>query len=863
MVQGVREGGVCVVAALVLFAGLPPEVSLAQGRQWHDLPVEGGTNAIAAAAGIERGLPAWRVLYEASRRRHGLWGESSSSGARDAPSESGGSATVPLPLAPATWRGLLGRQDLPDDQLALAILADRRSALLYRGLAALDEPTLAAVAADPDAVRRMRDRHADVLAAFGGRFQVRDGAVLVPGGEEEEPLWARLVGESPRAPAAFLLALLEANGGRRALLYDSVARLDTPHQRFALGLYLPAGPPRVAAIVSLSAAFDRESAWWRPEGGAFRRPEADTARLLREVRVSRDGPLAPPSARAFWQAAFESVRTRPAEGAARRVLASAPAEAGWLAEQVGAGSPSSRRRRLEQLTFAQRVFGDAKEDEQPNVLAAVRGLPEARALLLALERIGTRDPALYAAAVGAARRAEFVTGEEAIRVHGTLQGALGVVDRARFARTLDLAAAERLLRSLFELPGQSEGGARALAEWVEGVLLPELGRAVHGAPPPEEPERTILRAMAGDRTGGRADPAPIEWEGLWYRADLGRAELARLSRVLVRQGGGGLSAALRECHAVPQKKRDACGAALGQALVSLVYTAALGDPGGPALAGSNPSLRHEFGAEPWALPEEVAEPGVPWHVRGSLLGLERALARLSLHGLSGDALPDGPPLFDGAEQRGLAAPAVLVNARELTDAGRDAVSAAVESGRSRAAALRPGDAEVAAVCRDAGLDPWRARALEWLLEHEPAARGSFFSLGELVSLAVPGERRFDAWGVSDELGSGLLPRMPGPVPLDETAGRPPQPALAEAFVDLQLRAAMHLAERRLPASLEPWLVATLLPDLFAEARPLGPDDRLGLDAWVRAQGRERLDDAVASLTGRGPLQPAPQPGGAR
>jgi hypothetical protein len=46
-------------------------------------------------------------------------------------------------------------------------------------------------------------------------------------------------------------------------------------------------------------------------------------------------------------------------------------------------------------------------------------------------------------------------------------------------------------------------------------------------------------------------------------------------------------------------------------------------------------------------------------------------------------------------------------------------------------------------------------------------------------------------------------------------------------------------------------------------RPLAPDDRFGLDAWVRDQPRERLDDAVASLAGRGILQPAPPPGGTR
>jgi hypothetical protein len=163
--------------------------------------------------------------------------------------------------------------------------------------------------------------------------------------------------------------------------------------------------------------------------------------------------------------------------------------------------------------------------------------------------------------------------------------------------------------------------------------------------------------------------------------------------------------------------------------------------------------------------------------------------------------------------------------------------------------------------RDAGLDPWRERALAWLLAHEPVAREGFFSLGELLDLGAPGRAGWDAWGVADGIGSGLRLRLPRALPLDEASGRPAEPALAGAFVDLGLRVALHLAERRLPASLAPPLLATLLPDLLAEARPVAPDDRLALDAWVRALPRERLDDAIASLSGRGPLLPAPQPGG--
>jgi hypothetical protein len=249
---------------------------------------------------------------------------------------------------------------------------------------------------------------------------------------------------------------------------------------------------------------------------------------------------------------------------------------------------------------------------------------------------------------------------------------------------------------------------------------------------------------------------------------------------------------------------------------------------------------------------------VPWHARGSLLGLERALAQLSLHRLDGDALPEEPPVLGLEYRRALAAPVGLANPRDLSDVGRDAVAAAIDAGRRRVAVLEPGTSETAAVCRDARLDPWRARAFEWLLEHEVNARDAFFSLSELLHLGGGGQEALDAWGTVDEVSSGLCPRLPRPVPLDEKAGRRPQPAMAEDFVDLQLRVAVHLSERRLPASLAPALVAAVLPDLLAEARPLRPDDRLGLEAWVRALPRERLDDAVAALAGMGTLQPAPE-----
>ena len=824
-------------------------------RQWRALPVEGGTSVIARAAGLEPGLPSWRVLYEACQRRHGLWGEDAGSVPEtDSLATPSGQALVPLPLAPAFWRGLLrdGKQ-LPDERLALAILAERRAALLYRGLAGLDEETLAALSAEPDVLRRIQVRHADVFAAFASRFAVRGGAVVVPGGPGAEATWQALVGASPKAPARFLLKLVERNEGRLAFLYDSVARLNPARQRLALGLPVGPGTDPEAALLGLYAAFEAETAWWRSGRGAFARPDADAARVLRELRLAEDGGLAPPASLAFWVAVFDGKPATP-----EAIRESPRVDVAWLAARIGNGDPRQRRLRLEQLSFAQRVFGSTAEEAPLEAIQALSGLRDTRALVLALERIGSRDPAVFAAAVAGARSSlSFEASRDLARAHAGLQGALAVVDRARFSGALDALAAERLVGSLLQLP-LSGVVERGLAGWVQQTLLPALAEAVGGDL--ADPDQTVLRAMAGAATD-RLAGVSFDWEGLWYRAQPERAALRRLERVRRRQGGRGLKDALDECRApTTEKERHVCAGAVGEALTSLVYAAHLGEPDGPALRGEDPARRHEFLPDAWALPSEVSGPGVAWHVQGSLLGLETALARLSLHRMEADQLPDRAPVLDAVQRRGLAMSAGLSSGLELSDADQCALAAAVASGRRRVQRLAAASPDLQAVARDAGLDPWRARALEWLLEHEPAALSAFFSLGELAYLGEPAGGRWDGWGAPDPTVSGLQLRLSFPRPLDESSGRKPESALAEGFVDLGVRVAVHLAERGLPASLAPALVSTLLPDLFMEARPVAPDDRLALDAWAREQTSERLDDAIASLVGRGPLQPATAPG---
>lgn len=812
-----------VAAALLALVAPQAGAGEATPRQWG-----------SALAAVPPDLPAWRALYEEARRRHGFPWEAAWT---SVPAASGGAPAreVPLPLTMGAWRSLLGRPDLADEEVAAAILADRRSALLYRGLCALDEETLRALAADPVALARVRERHADVLALFGGRFRVRGGRVDVPGGEEAAGAWEAIVGEEASAPLPFLLALLEGADGRRALLYDSVARLDPARRRYALSLDLPSAA-RPAALRRLASVFEGERAWWRSGSGAHARPEADAARVLREAGLAPDGTLAPPNRRPFWAAVWGLPPPRGQE-------AEAAADAAWAAEAFSGGGPEESRARLEQLSFAQRTLGDPGEPSWPDLILAVRGIREARGLVLALERMGVRESALFAAGVRAARRASAAGGEAAERAHRGLQGGLAIVDRARFSRVLAADAAARLAAALFALPFDDAGAwPGGLARWVEGDLVPAAAAGVYGGLASGDAETTLLRAMAGDSLEAELSGERFEWDGVPCRADPGPAESIRLERVRERQGGPRLDDVLARCGETTAR---ACGEDLGSNLAALAYASALGDPDGPALGGGDPSPRHRFLPEPLALPEERSGPGVAWHVRGSLLGLERSLARLALPPPEDEAMPAAPPSLGEKDRQALVGAAALVNPRDLDAAGRDAVAAALAAGRRRTAGLGAGSPAVAEAAREAGLEPARAQALDWVLAREPAAAEAVLSLAELARLG--GGAGLDAWGTGDEIAAGLRVRFPPPVPLDESAGRASHLVLGAPFVDLQLRVAEHLAERRLPAALAPAVVRRLLPGLLFEARPLFPGDRLALEAWVRDLDRGRLDRAVAAL----------------
>jgi len=891
----------------------------------------GGLANLERAAGLDPSLPRWRALFELTRRLHPTYGEmagatralkdvasyldslgqASGSPAGDAgpsrrPRRSAASPdAVPLPLAPEVWRRALFRTALSEEGVVGAILRSRPASLIYRGLVQLDEETLGFVAEHPDLLGDLARGDLEAFSVFAGSWRVRQGRVAVPGGEEAAPLWESAVGERTSRPDRFLRKLLARDGARLFFYYDSVDRLDPPRQRFALGLGIP-GERRGEAFRLLREVFSREPPWWKPGWGSFSRSDVDAGSLFQAVRVLPSGEMAPPSGRVFWRAVF-------GEGSGGDKSASPPnADAAFLAARVASGVIESRRLRLEQLRFAQRVFADAPASSVADTATAVQSVEDRPALVYSLERMGFHDPALYAEALRAARRFDRLTAETQARALAQFQGALFILERARFRRVLDGVAALSLVHSLIAVPVSEDGRYEGhLAAWLSEQALPVLGEAVYGPLPPGTAEATVGRAIAGAVLPRGADPAPFEWEGLYYHADPGLAELTRFERIRERAGGNSLDQVLAFCRAArgrepladrlpalrelgrelapaafPESEdpsprdlledaakeagRDGEGKAsallvragdalLADVLVAIAYAPHLGDDQGEALPGGSVARRHVFGTTPWRLAGEKIVPGQRWHVAGSLLGLDLGLARLQLRRLSPE-VPSRPPGIDARSRLAFAQGAALLNASDLDDAGRDAVAAAIRRGRERVRRLRDDPEELAAASRDAGLGAFRTRALRFVVTSEPSALPGFFSLGELFRLGAPDGESGDAWGapaLAD--GGGWRLRMPPPRPLEDLAGRRLDELLAARMPDLALRAAADLSSRRLPASLAPALVSYLVTDLAEEVEPIGHDDWLALSRYLLEVKPSRVDDYVAALAGDGPLRPAPDP----
>lgn len=130
-------------------------------------------------------------------------------------------APTPIPVLYSAdyWMAALGRQsDFID-----GFLSDPSLCRLYLGLSHLDHATAEALRRQA-APGRLKI-YAHVLDFFGGMFQIRNGAAVVPGSPK---VWASMVGVSPNNPGAFFEKLLETDDGWMASYFDALSRISGP-----------------------------------------------------------------------------------------------------------------------------------------------------------------------------------------------------------------------------------------------------------------------------------------------------------------------------------------------------------------------------------------------------------------------------------------------------------------------------------------------------------------------------------------------------------------------------------------------------------------------------------------------------------
>ncbi len=302
---------------------------------------------------------------------------------------------------------------------------------------------------------------------------------------------------------------------------------------------------------------------------------------------------------------------------------------------------------------------------------------------------------------------------------------------------------------------------------------------------------------------------------------------------------------------------------LASSLLSMAYAVNVGDPEGTVLLAGDVSRRHDFGLgirdgdvrerTPWAIPREEVLPNVPWHVRGSLLGLDIALASLALRRVSSDGALEAPRLI-APEREAFALGVSLLNPFGLRDADRDAIADAIAHGTRRVQTMTA--ASLDAIADEVALDGGRRRALRWTLAHEPSHAVSMFAMSELLVLGGARPDAFAAWGMAAVAPFGCVcTQLSTPARWWPMARRPQLGLVAAVVGDLHLHVAVMLRQMQLPAALARVMLAAAAQDFIDAVKPTDPGDWLTLARTARSTPRERMEDYLAAATAAGPLIP--------
>ena len=899
---------VAILVAPRLVAAAAPVVS-------EDVPVPGGTAALAKALEIDPVPDRARFAAELARiiyddtKQHRTYERSkfrllsayleridrqhSASTRGNTVSADAQFERVPLPLPSGVWSEVLRRPVDPTHLFAI-VMSDAAAAFLVHGLAALDDETLQFFVDHPAALRQLYERGAPAFATFAAHLQVRSNRVVVPGGDQAAPLWEALVAEKAERPPAFIFRLFTSDEGRLAYLYDTIGSLDPARASFALGMWITDPRARVDRFRALGSAVMAMGPVVWTDQSPFKRAPHDLVSMLLRAQPQSTGAPAAPASRVFWAHAFDS---SDASGDLARLRAtpadSESIDAAWLVETLLRGNVPFRSERLDQFAFGQRALALSGPADLPDALFVMRSLPRFRMLMLTLERIGVRRPALYAALT---RLAEQVSALETTRARATLanvQGAIALVERLVRVRSIDASTAERLLEALALVPFTRERGfLGGLVPWLRFELRPAL-KGDGGF------EEILVEALAGSTD--EASIAPVSWEGQQYRLDIAATERQRLRRVGAREAGRSIDLAVTLYGLAPRLATDTAAAkeiqstlvelrqpaaasdsrhalesllsvvdmVLGDALLALDYEANLNFARGTPRAAAAVAGRHDFGFDimnddarvraAWAMPTRIVKPNVPWYLAGAALGLDVAVPSLALRRID-TAPPPQSPVLDGIERGTFATSVTLMDPRAMRDDNLEAIAGAIARGRHRVEALGAGDDDVSAVAREIAMDGWRLRALRWSLRYEPQRARSWFSMTELLYLGGGRGTDLHAWGMSAiDVTGCICTRLTEPSLWTALVGRPEPRLLVATVADLHLQVAVALYEMRVPAALVKPVLEFAVRDFVDRAPSAHVDDWLTRVRAAQGLSYQQIEDYVSAVLVEGPLVPDTNP----
>jgi hypothetical protein len=759
--------------------------------------------------------------------------------------------TIAAPLTPDHWRDLLGPQ-APKDLFA-GLIANRAVLLVCAGTLNTDPSVRALLERDRGLLRWIARTAPAAFWVSARSIAIDKDRVRVPGGTAAEPIWEAIAGEKVSRVPEFLRLLLSKDGGRLAWFFDSLSTMTPERRAVAIGT----GPieSQIEQARALYQAFRSADSNWRLEEHPFLRGVTDPWMVSSRIEITGDG-VAPPASQWFWEALFQRGELT------RKALASltrqpdAPVTLPWLVQQISTAAAKERRDRYEMVRFAQGVFGAAAGDQATELLVTLGGHRRYRALLLSLDRMGITTPRVYSRAVEAGRRIDDLSGRDRKHTAIAFQASLAIIERARTARTIDVSTAERLILSLADVADTDARPMAAISQWMVKTLIDALPPLIQ---PDQFTEKTayesrFLQALAGAPT---TNAPTVTWEGLDYRVDYFASEHSRIKRIREQLASPGLDAALAANN----------DAQIAEALLVLIYSPALGDPEGPALLGGDIAMRHNFGIEGaagvrrdylgWSVPREQVGDGSPWHIEGSLLGLDLALARLSLRRLADNEMPVAPTI-NLNDLLTLARTMRVLNPDDLTDADRDRIVEAIARGRQRVAGAGANLADVLALANEAGLPASIKQTLPWTVTRTPDLVPSLFGLRDLMWLGKPDvpRERLDQWGIYVEgLNNRLRTAMPAAIPWENLGGRADGGLIATQMPDLTLRLAEETSRMKLPAQLIPGLLTYAIQDFWHDVDSRFPDDWPAMTRQALALSPSRVEDYVAALAGDGPLRP--------